>query len=85
MPLSVRSVAKNRATSILIVAWIGSSQSSLKLVLRDHPSDVVLSVMERQQSPFFSRPARISTHTVMIDAICSSKLLEARPCNSIGT
>jgi hypothetical protein len=62
-----------------IVAWITDSPPSMKLVFLSHdPSDVVLSVIESVQSPRFSRPAMILIHGVMIAAICSSKLFEAR-------
>ena len=65
------------ATSDLTVAWVGSSLSSLKFVLWDQLSEVELSVINREQSPGWSLLAMISIHGVMIDAICSNRLLEA--------
>ena len=79
MSFSSNLIACSLATWILIVAWIGSSLSSLKFVLRAQPSEVVLSVMEREQSPGFNLPAKMSIQTVMMDAICSSKLFVALP------
>jgi hypothetical protein len=42
------------------------------------PSNVVLLVMERAQLPRVRQPAMISTHGVMIAAMCSSRLLDAQ-------
>ncbi len=67
-----------------IVAWIADLPSSMKFVFLSHPSDVVLSVIESAQSPRFSRPAMISIHSVIIAAICSSKLFEALNWSSFG-
>ncbi len=50
---------------------------SWKLVLRSHPADVELSVIESSQSPWFRRPASISIQGEMMDAMYSSKLFDA--------
>ena len=57
---------------------MGDSPSSMKFDFLSHPSDVVLSVMERAQSPWVRRPAIISIHGVIIAARCSKRLLDAR-------
>ena len=75
------------ATSYLdsnCVAWMGSLPSSLKLVLRVQPSDVVLSVIDSEQSPCLSLPLWMSIQTEITDAMCSNKLFEALPCSSFG-
>jgi hypothetical protein len=69
-----------RALSIQTLAWTGSGSlpvSSRKFVLRSHPADVVLSVIERAQSPRCRRPANKSTHGEMIKATYFRKLLDA--------
>ncbi len=70
-------------TSILTVArtW---SISSFKFVFRIHPSDVVLSVMDRAQLPSFSQPARMLTQGEMVSARCSRRLFDARNCRLSG-
>ncbi len=55
-----------------------SPMISRKLVLRSHPADVELSVIEREQSPCFRRPAKMSTHGEMMDGMYSRRLLDAR-------
>ena len=67
------------AMSILVAASRGSASSpcSLKFVLRIHPADVVLSVIDSAQSPLFKRFARMSIHGLIIDAMNSSRLFEA--------
>ncbi len=52
--------------------------SSWKLDLRSHPSLVVLSVIDSAQSSGLRRPASMSTHGVMMAAMCSSRLFDAR-------
>ncbi len=76
-----------RAVSIWTLAWTGSGLSpvcSRKLVLQSHPANVVLSVIERAQSPQLRRPANKSTHGEMINAIYSSRLFDARNRRSSG-
>eukprot|EP00957_Ditylum_brightwellii_P032618 2472008-Ditylum_brightwellii.AAC.1 len=46
----------------------------LKLSLFSHPSEVELSVIDREQSPLFSLPAITSIHGVIIAAMCSRRL-----------
>ena len=58
-------------------ASMGSTVSSLKFVFRIQPADVVLSVMDSAQSPLDKRPARMSIHGLIIDAMNSSRLFEA--------
>jgi hypothetical protein len=55
--------------------------SSLKFVFRIQPADVVLLVIDSAQSPLFNRPASISIHGLIIDAMNSSRLFDAlKPC-----
>jgi len=58
-------------------ASIGSTVSSLKFVFRIQPAEVVLSVIDSAQFPLFRRPARMSIHGLIIDAMNSSRLFEA--------
>ncbi len=52
----------------------------MKLVFWSHALDVVvvLSVMDKAQSPWESLSARMSIHGVIIASRCSSRLFEAR-------
>jgi hypothetical protein len=43
-----------RATLSLIVAWIGSLPSFMKFIFQSHPSGIVLSPIEREQSQSLS-------------------------------
>ena len=56
---------------------VSSLVISRKLVLRSHPADVELSVIESAQSPWFRRPASMSIQDEMMDAMYSNKLLDA--------
>ena len=58
-------------------AWMWSV-SSLKFDLRNQPSLFVLSVIDKVQSPFFSRPAIMSVHGVITAARFSKRLFDAR-------
>jgi hypothetical protein len=77
MPFSRKRVALALATSRGVVAWMGSSPSSLKFVFLAQPSDVVLSVIDKAQSSNRRRFSKMSIQGVMIEAICSSRLFEA--------
>jgi hypothetical protein len=55
-----------------------------KLVLRSHPADMELSIIERTQSPCFKRPANMSTHGKTMDAMHSRRLLNAQKPKSSG-
>ena len=60
------------ATSILTVAWMGSSQSSrssLKLVLKAQLSEVEMSVIGNRWFSLLNLPAMMSIHEVINDAV----------------
>jgi hypothetical protein len=63
---------------------MGSSPSSMKFYFHSQPSEVVLLVIESAQSPFFSRPAMISIHGVIIAVRCSRRLFDAQNCRLSG-
>ncbi len=76
-----------RAVLIQTVAWTGLGSSpmiSRKLVLRSHPANVELSVIERAQSPQLMQPANMSTHGELMDTMYSRRLLDAQKRRSSG-
>ena len=73
------------AMSIRTAACVSSSEVSRKFVFLSHPSDVVLSVMDRTQSLSVSLPTMRSIQGVITDARCSSRLFDARKRRSSGT
>jgi hypothetical protein len=77
MPRDMKRVACFQHALILADTWMGLSPNSLKLDFLSHPSAVVLSVIDKTQSWFFRRPARMSTHGEIIASRCLSKLFEA--------
>ncbi len=74
-----------RAASAQTAAWTGSSPTSLKLDLHIHPSAVVLSVINKAQSPNFRWSASKSIQGVIIAARYSSRLLVAQNWRGDGT
>ena len=88
MPVSRKSVVWRRAVSMRTDDWTGSASTSvdsLKFVLHSQPADVELSVIDRAQSPLVSLSASMSTHGVMIDAMYSRRLFDARNQRTSGT
>jgi hypothetical protein len=63
---------------------MGSSSFSWKFVFHNHPSLVLLSVMDSAQSPSCKRFAMMSTQGVITAARCSSKLLDAQNLRLMG-
>ena len=74
-----------RTASEQTVAWTGSSPTLLKFDLCIHPSAVVLSVINKAQSPHFRRPASKPIQGVIIAARYSSRLLVAWNWRWAGT
>jgi hypothetical protein len=60
-----------------MVASIGSVASSEKFVHFSHPAEVVLSLINKTQSPGWRRFAIISIHGVMIEAMNLRRLLDS--------
>ncbi len=57
----------------------------IKFVLQIQPADVVLSVMDKPQSPFVNHPSKMSIQGMMIDAMNSSRLFVALNLRFGGT
>ena len=68
-------VTWRRVTSSGIVAWIESSPSSMKFDLRNHPSDVVLLVIESAQLPSLSDLTMMLMQGVMIAAVAAAAVV----------
>ena len=67
--------------------WVGINSGELSEVGLAEPTSgrgVELSVIKRAQLPRFSRPATMSTHGVIIDAMYSRRLFDARKQSSSG-
>ena len=67
-----------------MIAWVGSSPSSMKFDFLSQPSEVVLLVIKSAQLPFLSRPVIISIHGVIIAARCSRRLFDTRNFRLLG-
>ena len=65
-------------------AWIGSLPSLVKFDFLNHPSAVVLSVIDSTQSSLLRRPAIMSTHGDTMAARYSSRLFNARKSKFLG-
>ncbi len=66
------------ATLSLILAWMRSLPSSKKFVIWSYPSNVVLSPIEREQSPSLSWPVRMTIDGDINAMMCLSRLFDAR-------